>query len=177
MTAPGRSTFTQSGLIELGKPIETLPDGQFVEAKKPREPRKKKNAEPEIPQPFVGPPPVISGAGKPRGAKASEGPEKPLQVFQAVAASSEGIPAEAAPVGQAVSGVAKTRKTRFAKGSEEAKKFMADLRAKAVAKRASAPAAGKVEKAVKAAVAAIPVKKAYPAEDTSKCCQHCPSKK
>ena len=30
---------------------------------------------------------------------------------------------------------------------------------------------------VKAAVAAIPVKKAYPAEDTSKCCQHCPSKK
>jgi len=30
---------------------------------------------------------------------------------------------------------------------------------------------------VKAAIAAIPVKKAYPAEDTSKCCQHCPSKK
>ena len=30
---------------------------------------------------------------------------------------------------------------------------------------------------VRAAVAAIPVKKAYPAEDTSKCCQHCPSKK
>ena len=30
---------------------------------------------------------------------------------------------------------------------------------------------------VKAAVAAIPVKKAYPKEDTSKCCQHCPSKK
>jgi len=30
---------------------------------------------------------------------------------------------------------------------------------------------------VKAAVAAIPIKKAYPAEDTSKCCQHCPSKK
>jgi hypothetical protein len=30
---------------------------------------------------------------------------------------------------------------------------------------------------VKAAVAAVPVKKAYPAEDTSKCCQHCPSKK
>jgi hypothetical protein len=30
---------------------------------------------------------------------------------------------------------------------------------------------------VRAAVAAMPVKKAYPAEDTSKCCQHCPSKK
>jgi hypothetical protein len=30
---------------------------------------------------------------------------------------------------------------------------------------------------VKAVVAAVPVKKAYPAEDTSKCCQHCPSKK
>jgi hypothetical protein len=30
---------------------------------------------------------------------------------------------------------------------------------------------------VKAAVAAVPVKKAYPTEDTSKCCQHCPSKK
>lgn len=30
---------------------------------------------------------------------------------------------------------------------------------------------------VRAAVAAIPVKKAYPAENTSKCCQHCPSKK
>jgi hypothetical protein len=30
---------------------------------------------------------------------------------------------------------------------------------------------------IKAAVAAVPVKKAYPAEDTSKCCQHCPSKK
>ena len=30
---------------------------------------------------------------------------------------------------------------------------------------------------VKAAVAAVPTKKAYPAEDTSKCCQHCPSKK
>lgn len=30
---------------------------------------------------------------------------------------------------------------------------------------------------VRAAVAAIPIKKAYPAEDTSKCCQHCPSKK
>jgi len=30
---------------------------------------------------------------------------------------------------------------------------------------------------VKAVIAAIPVKKAYPAEDTSKCCQHCPSKK
>jgi hypothetical protein len=30
---------------------------------------------------------------------------------------------------------------------------------------------------VKAAVAAVPTKKAYPVEDTSKCCQHCPSKK
>jgi hypothetical protein len=30
---------------------------------------------------------------------------------------------------------------------------------------------------VKAVISAIPVKKAYPAEDTSKCCQHCPSKK
>ena len=35
----------------------------------------------------------------------------------------------------------------------------------------------KIINQVKAAVAAIPVKKAYPAEDTSKCCQHCPSKK
>jgi hypothetical protein len=30
---------------------------------------------------------------------------------------------------------------------------------------------------VKAAIAVVPTKKAYPAEDTSKCCQHCPSKK
>jgi hypothetical protein len=30
---------------------------------------------------------------------------------------------------------------------------------------------------VKAAIAVVPVKKAYPVEDTSKCCQHCPSKK
>jgi hypothetical protein len=30
---------------------------------------------------------------------------------------------------------------------------------------------------VKAAIAVIPVKKAYPAEDTSNCCQHCPTKK
>jgi hypothetical protein len=35
----------------------------------------------------------------------------------------------------------------------------------------------KIINQVKAAVAAVPVKKAYPAEDTSKCCQHCPSKK
>ena len=35
----------------------------------------------------------------------------------------------------------------------------------------------KIINQVKAAVAALPVKKAYPAEDTSKCCQHCPSKK
>jgi hypothetical protein len=35
----------------------------------------------------------------------------------------------------------------------------------------------KIINQVKAAVAAIPVKKAYPAEDISKCCQHCPSKK
>jgi hypothetical protein len=35
----------------------------------------------------------------------------------------------------------------------------------------------KIINQVKAAIAAIPVKKTYPAEDTSKCCQHCPSKK
>jgi hypothetical protein len=35
----------------------------------------------------------------------------------------------------------------------------------------------KIINQVKAAVAAIPVKKAYAVEDTSKCCQHCPSKK
>jgi hypothetical protein len=35
----------------------------------------------------------------------------------------------------------------------------------------------KIINQVKAAIAAVPVKKAYPAEDTSKCCQHCPSKK
>jgi len=35
----------------------------------------------------------------------------------------------------------------------------------------------KIINQVKAAIAAIPVKKAYPAQDTSKCCQHCPSKK
>jgi hypothetical protein len=35
----------------------------------------------------------------------------------------------------------------------------------------------KIVNQVKAAIAAVPTKKAYPAEDTSKCCQHCPSKK
>jgi len=35
----------------------------------------------------------------------------------------------------------------------------------------------KIVNQVKAAVAAIPTKKAYPVEDTSNCCQHCPSKK
>jgi len=35
----------------------------------------------------------------------------------------------------------------------------------------------KIINQVKAAIAAVPVKKAYPAEDISKCCQHCPSKK
>jgi hypothetical protein len=35
----------------------------------------------------------------------------------------------------------------------------------------------KIINQVKAAIAAVPTKKAYPAEDTSKCCQHCPSKK
>jgi hypothetical protein len=35
----------------------------------------------------------------------------------------------------------------------------------------------KIINQVKAAVAAIPTKKAYPVEDTSNCCQHCPSKK
>ena len=35
----------------------------------------------------------------------------------------------------------------------------------------------KIINQVKAALVAVPVKKAYPAEDTSKCCQHCPSKK
>ena len=35
----------------------------------------------------------------------------------------------------------------------------------------------KIINQVKAAIVALPVKKAYPAEDTSKCCQHCPSKK
>jgi hypothetical protein len=37
MQPPGRSTFTQSGLIELGKPVQTLPDGSFVEAKVPKD--------------------------------------------------------------------------------------------------------------------------------------------
>lgn len=35
----------------------------------------------------------------------------------------------------------------------------------------------KIINQIKAAIVALPVKKAYPAEDTSKCCQHCPSKK
>ena len=35
----------------------------------------------------------------------------------------------------------------------------------------------KIINQVKAAIAPVPVKKAYPVEDTSKCCQHCPSKK
>jgi len=35
----------------------------------------------------------------------------------------------------------------------------------------------KIINQVKAAIVALPVKKAYPVEDTSKCCQHCPSKK
>jgi len=35
----------------------------------------------------------------------------------------------------------------------------------------------KIINQVKAAIAAVPVKKAYPVEDTSKCCKHCPSKK
>ncbi len=35
----------------------------------------------------------------------------------------------------------------------------------------------KIINQVKAAIVALPVKKAYPAENTSKCCQHCPSKK
>jgi hypothetical protein len=35
----------------------------------------------------------------------------------------------------------------------------------------------KIINQVKAAVAAVPTKKAYPVEDTSNCCQHCPSKK
>jgi hypothetical protein len=35
----------------------------------------------------------------------------------------------------------------------------------------------KIINQVKAAVTAVPTKKAYPAGDTSKCCQHCPSKK
>jgi len=164
MTAPGRSTFTQSGLIELGKPVETLEDGRFVEAKIPKEPRKKKGALPEVPQPFVGPVPVISGAGKPRGAKTSEGPSEPLKVFQATAAASEAVPASATPVGEAVSGVKKTRATRFAKGSQEAKDYMASLRDKAKAKKASAPAPSKVEKAVKAAVDAVAPKPVPPAK-------------
>ena len=35
----------------------------------------------------------------------------------------------------------------------------------------------KIINQVKAAITAVPTKKAYPVEDTSKCCQHCPSKK
>lgn len=35
----------------------------------------------------------------------------------------------------------------------------------------------KIINQVKAAIAAVPTKKAYPVEDTSKCCQHCQSKK
>ena len=166
MSPPGRSASSQSGLIEFGKPVETLPDGRFVEAKIPKEPRKKKGALPEAPQPFVGPPPVISGAGKPRGAKERSGPEKPLEVFQTTAMAPE--PTAAAAVGEAVSGVKKTRASRFAKGSQEAKDFMASLREKAKAKKASAPASAKVEKAVKAAVEAVAPKPVAPAPAKSK---------
>jgi hypothetical protein len=166
MTAPGRSASSQSGLIEFGKSVETLPDGRFVEAKVPKEPRKKKGALPEVPQPFVGPPPVISGAGKPRGAKERSGPEKPLEVFQSTAMAPE--PTATAAVGEAVSGVKKSRASRFAKGSQEAKDFMASLREKAKAKKASAPASAKVEKAVKAAVDAVAPKPVAPAAAKSK---------
>lgn len=150
MSPPGRSTFTQSGLIELGKPVETLPDGQFVEAKKPREPRKKKNAEPEIPQPFVGPPPIISGAGKARGQSGE--PAAPLKVFTPVAEGSEVADVDITSRGQAASGVHKTTKTPFIKGSEEAKAHMARIRKIGQEKKAAEKAAA--EEAAKAIVAA-----------------------
>lgn len=138
MQPPGRSTFTQSGLIELGKPVETLPDGRFVEAKIPKEPRKKKGALPEPPQPFVGPPPVISGAGKPRGAKERSESQAPMQVFEAAVASQQ--PTE----GVSQLPGTKIKKPRLVKGSQEAKDYMASIRAKGKSKKesASAPAPG-----------------------------------
>jgi hypothetical protein len=126
MQPPGRSTFTQSGLIELGKPVQTLPDGSFVEAKMPKEPRKKKNAEPEIPQPAVGPPPVISGAGKPRGPKEREEAQAPLQVFQ------PSDPSRAPKTGfaQAPGTLdAPPKRPKLEKGSQAMKDRMAALRA------------------------------------------------
>lgn len=150
MSPPGRSTFTQSGLIELGKPVETLPDGQFVEAKKPREPRKRKDAEPEIPQPFVGPPPIISGAGKARGQSGE--PDAPLKVFTPVVAGSEMADVDITSRGQAASGIHKTTKTPFIKGSEEAKAHMARIRKIGQEKKAAEKAAA--EEAAKAIVAA-----------------------
>jgi len=146
MQPPGRSTFTQSGLIELGKPVETLSDGRFVEAKIPKEPRKKKGALPEPPQPFVGPPPVISGAGKPRGAKESTGAAEPMKVFKPTV----DIATPEAPTGEAVSGVKKTRGIRFEKGSQAAKDYMASLREKAKAKKAAASAPAPASAAVEA---------------------------
>ena len=136
MQPPGRSTFTQSGLIELGKPVETLPDGRFVEAKIPKEPRKKKDALPEPPQPFVGPPPVISGAGKPRGPKERGEPQAPMQVFEAATSSQQPTTGVSQLPG------AKIKKPRLVKGSQEAKDYMKAIREKGMAKKAaSAPAA------------------------------------
>lgn len=144
MQPPGRSTFTQSGLIELGKPVQTLPDGSFVEAKVPKAPRKKKNAEPELPQPAVGPPPVISGAPRGRGRVTGE-PDEPLKVFQPTAQTEGLAPVDKVAAGQAVSAIPKTRAVMFAKGSQEAKDYMAKIRGlrkpKAKETTVSAPAA------------------------------------
>ena len=157
MQAPGRSTFTQSGLIELGKPVQTLADGQFVEAKVPKEPRKKKNAEPVPPQPFVGPPPKISGAGMPRGSKTGE-PEEPIKVFQAVAPTDPSrVELPKAPIGMSASGIDKTTKTRYAKGSQEAKDFMKRIRD--MKKKKQTIPASVSEQEVAEAVAAAPAPK------------------
>jgi hypothetical protein len=156
MQPPGRSTFTQSGLIELGKPVQTLPDGSFKEAKVPKEPRKKKNAEPELPQPAVGARPTISGAPRRRGE------EDVLKVFQPTAQTEGLAPVDKVAAGQAVSAIPKTRAVAFAKGSQEAKDYMAKIRGlrkpKAKETTVSAPAAP----VAAAPVAAVPVEDAKP---------------
>lgn len=154
MQPPGRSTFTQSGLIELGKPVETLADGSFKEAKIPK-PKKKKNAEPELPQPAVGPPPIVSGAPRRRGG----GDDEVLKVFQPTAQTEAVAPVDKVAPGQAVSAIPKTRAVKFAKGSQEAKDYMAKIRGlrkpKAKETTVSAPAAP-------AAVAPAPAAAAKP---------------
>jgi hypothetical protein len=154
MQPPGRSTFTQSGLIELGKPVQTLPDGSFVEAKVPKEPRKKKNAEPEIPQPAVGPPPVISGAGKPRGPKERGEPQAPLQVFQPSDPSRTPETGFSQAAGT-VAAVKPPKRPRLVKGTQEAKDYMASIRGRKKTKETAVAAPA-------APVAVAPVESAKP---------------